>query len=148
MANRIIFLDIDGPVIPISCYYINRNCSFDRNPVSTIAIGELLRLIELSGAKIVYNTTHNRNYDKLRADLHWLAPHVVGRTNYPDVARHLAVTQWLSQNQCDEWVAFDDVKFTGDPRLIHIDVRLGINADSVDQVLKMWGIEDKAIFLI
>lgn len=49
---RIIFLDIDGPMIPGTRYLINRSCSFDRDfPAETIAV--INEVCHRTGAKIV-----------------------------------------------------------------------------------------------
>lgn len=66
MTNKIIFLDIDGPVIPYGCYFVNRDASYQR-VFSNTAIGYVKKLLELSDAKLVTNSMHNF-YDRSNED--------------------------------------------------------------------------------
>lgn len=132
--KKIIFLDMDGPVIPTPMFSISGDCSIGRTALSTVAIGWLLWLHKFTGALIVTNSAHNyhnvadMDHRSLRADLitHGLPLemfHDDWRTGYPNrisrggPRRIAAVTEWLAKNrEYDEegrpldvnWVAFDD----------------------------------------
>lgn len=69
-VNKIIFLDIDGPVIPFGCYAINTNASFDRT-FSNVCIGYVRKICELTGAKIVTNSAHNYHYRDYHDDVNF-----------------------------------------------------------------------------
>lgn len=68
MTNKIVFLDIDGPVIPYGCYFVNRNASYER-VFSNTAIGYVKKLLELSDAKLVTNSMNNF-YDRIEEIFH------------------------------------------------------------------------------
>jgi hypothetical protein len=56
---KIIFLDIDGPIISSGCYGIDHMCSMRRTVMNTNAIGYLNLLCKFTDAKIVTNSSHN-----------------------------------------------------------------------------------------
>ena len=58
MSDKIIFLDIDGPMIPYTSFLFNPHASFDQ-VLDDRCCRVLHKIIEASGAKIVFNTTHN-----------------------------------------------------------------------------------------
>lgn len=60
-TNKVIFLDIDGPTIPASYFLVDNMASWNRRfPDTTVAV--IKRLCERTGAKVVFNTTHNRPF--------------------------------------------------------------------------------------
>lgn len=151
--NRFVFLDIDGPVIPEGCYYINRNASFDRT-FSNVCIGFVKKLLELADAKLVTNSMHNfhsrrddefKSLGDLREDL--IAAgipetsfHDVWRTQFGHNTfnthswrtdqphpRLRAINQWLDQfgGENPEWVGFDDEDYRS-PNLLLVDFNNGI----------------------
>lgn len=151
--TKYVFLDIDGPVIPEGCYYINRNASFDRT-FSNVCIGYVKKLLDLSGAKLVTNSMHNYHtrtddaYEKLgdlREDL--IAAGIpedafVGawRTQFGHNTfnthswrgdqphpRLKAINQWLDNfaKPGDEWLGFDDEDYRS-PNLLLVDFNDGI----------------------
>jgi hypothetical protein len=151
--QRIIFLDIDGPVIPAGMYLIDRKCSFDRR-ASPVCIATINHLCKNSGAKIVMNTTHNMHGGTMLSDMaregikpdymHWSAP----MTQYPQTSRWLAIQMWESDNGKADWVALDDAPFTQDERLILIDFNVGVHPGHYNEIceLKDWGMSKVFIF--
>lgn len=145
---KIIFLDIDGPMIPSSMLLHDRMASFNRKfPVTTIAV--LNKLCEVSGAKVVFNTTHNIPMDGV-ADIEYaLMEHGVKseylfwndlKTEYPSLPRDEAVKSWLRRHQeVEEWVALDDARFTEDERLIWVDPDTGITLQHLFDATKILG---------
>ncbi len=93
---RVIFLDIDGPIINEGCYGTDFLCSSRRTVMNTSAIGWLNYLCRQAEALIVTNSSHNNHdipfgegsYRSLRHDLihHGVEPdyfHPNWRTDYP-----------------------------------------------------------------
>ena len=154
--QKIIFLDIDGPMIPDPLYSINGQVSIQRSHMSTCAVGLLTRICEKYNALIVTNTAHNGHirdgvFD-LKTDLisHGLQPEFFHENWHTNFAiqdwdkgisdRMLAINHWISQNGESDWVCFDDIQFTQDKRLILIDFHLGIDYNSYKSALEIWKI--------
>lgn len=152
--ERVIFLDIDGPMIPTTMFLWNPSASFARQFPKT-TLGAMNYLCRKSGAKIVLNTTHNTpandapdievslaaqglNPDHFHDDL---------KTRYPALPRDVAVKEWLAEHPGVDWVAFDDVRFTEDDRLIWIDPDQGITTAHVNQALERWGIHAAVVLI-
>ncbi len=156
---NIIFLDIDGPVIPGPLYFIDPSVSMKRSMVSTIGIACLTSMIRAAGCKIVCNTMHNSHYvegrsikdDLIRHGIDKDAFHsdwqtVFGQFNLSrSFSRMDAINEWLAPNGDHGWVCFDDEKFTIDKRLIHIDFDHGITYDKYRKALKVFGIRNTII---
>ena len=156
MENKIIFLDIDGPVIPVNAGMYN---SMYRTTHDRTAITLLIRLCEETGAKIVTNTFHNEIWYQdgdLKSDLiKWgLKPeyfHEDWQTIFPNInykqlnspvrgiGRLHAINQWLVAHEVDKWVCFDDRLFTDLPNLIHIKGGMGIRQTHYEQALEILG---------
>ncbi|UIS25288.1 hypothetical protein [Erythrobacter phage vB_EliS-L02] len=148
--ERILFLDIDGPMIPASYYLVDRSCShYRRFPETQIAL--LNELCERSGAKIVFNTTHNQEWEWAPPIHHALQAHGLKRehiretnfkTRYPSLPRDLAVAEWLAENNPDaDWLALDDVRFTDDDRLIWVDADTGITLVHLNEIADRWSLK-------
>lgn len=153
--NKIVFLDIDGPVIDINCSVIQSELRLVHNPKS---IEMLNKLCDRSGAKIVTNSMHNYNEpygETLREDLimwgvHEDHFHDSWRTVFPaidyskvespvrGIGRLIAIQEWLKENGNHKWVAFDDRKFTDLKNLVHISDGLGIRENHVEQALEVF----------
>ena len=173
MTERFCFLDIDGPVIPTQCYYIDRQASFQRI-FSNVAVHTVKRLLNVCDAKLVCNSTHNylmnaaTNTD-LKTDLiaagipenkfadDWrtrfrihLHKEQYGwiplKEDYND-NRLKAIDDWFARNLPEgaeyEWICFDDDPFTTLPNLILIDFDRGVDLDAYKRALKQFGIKDK-----
>lgn len=143
--QRLIFLDIDGPVIPNSQFLIDRNASFGRNFAPT-CIAAVKRLLGESGGKLVTNSTHNYHLrdskhdlksDLIAAGIKEVHFHENWRTQYPQVPRDVAVKLWLKENGDHNWVAFDDARFTDNKRLILIDADYGISVREFNQAARI-----------
>lgn len=159
MTNKIIFLDQDGPTIPGSMFVFHSNPSFKRI-FSPVCIGIVKKLCELSGAKIVCNSSHNTHLnffsdeptslkdDLMSAGIPQDMFHHEWRTKFPVICnRMIAIQDWLENNDLHaDWIAFDDEKFTDNERLIHVDFSSGITIDHFNKACKFWGIASKFIF--
>lgn len=137
---NIIFLDVDGPLIPASLYGTNMHCSAERSLMSTTAIGWLNILCKETDAKVVMNSAHNY-WGDLKADVikNGLRPenfHEHWRTGFPNAVtkpgnRLSAIEDWIEDQfpespfDCN-WVCFDDANFTNNKRLVLIDYNNGI----------------------
>ncbi len=146
--NRIVFLDIDGPVIPFSSLLLDPYASVNRVIISPIPVAMLNKLCQRSGAKIVFNTTHNTTLDDVpdidkvlvSAGLRPEYLHADTKTKYPQIPRDVAVRVWLQQHsEVDDWIAFDDARFTADDNLIWIDPDAGLHLGHLNQALDRWG---------
>lgn len=144
--DKVIFLDIDGPMIPYTSFLFNVKASFDQ--ILDERCCKVLRLIiDNSGAKIVFNTTHNTMLDRQvnRKGVE-NTPGLIQRfvdagfgddihealhTDYPNVNRLDAINNWLQKNQTPNmlWVALDDAKIDHKRAfLVHPDHGIGIDA--------------------
>lgn len=150
--NKIIFLDIDGPIIPTNVPVYE---SFYRTTYLPESIEYLNLLCDATGAKVVTNSMHNYmdyyDYD-LRDDLvMWGLDtkffHKDWRTIFPmidykkikspvrGIGRLVAIEQWINYHGDTNWVCFDDRKFTDLENLIHIADGKGIKADHFNRAL-------------
>jgi len=140
MPQKIIFLDIDGPMIPDTSFLFNVNCSFEQE-LDERCVKILRRIVDDSKAKIVFNSTHNA---ALYESTHYVGLlkrfveagfkddiHETLCTAYPEITRMEAITKWLSdygEDQC-LWVAFDDEKIDHKRAfLVDQDTGLGLRA--------------------
>jgi hypothetical protein len=154
LTQKVVFLDVDGPLINTPMFYLDPQCSIKRTTVNTQAVAYVKRLCKLTGAKVVMNTTHNAHVmdgRSVKDDLvRWGMPedyfHMNWRTDYPSYRRGLCVENWLKANGAD-WVAFDDDKFTDDPRLVLIDFDLGVDKAAFNKALKHFGYRGDAVIL-
>ncbi len=154
--NKIIFLDIDGPVIPVD---VDMYDSVYRTMHDKASIAFLTALCEETGAKIVTNTFHNEIFyqdgdlkdDLIKWGLKAEYFHEDWQTIFPNVnykeinspvrgaGRLHAIAQWLSSHAVDNWVCFDDRLFTDMPNLIHIRGGLGIRKEHYNKALEILG---------
>lgn len=143
---RIIFLDIDGPMIPGTMFLIDPMCSFHRLfPPTTIAV--INAVCKRTGAKVVLNTTHNRPFKDVPDIMDAMVAHGFDRsyfhsfakTRYPDIPRDQAVQEWLAKRGDFDWIAFDDARFTDDERLIWIDPDCGLHLGHLNEALERFG---------
>lgn len=152
--NKIIFLDIDGPVIPTD---VDMYDSIFRTTYNVESIEYLNLLCDMTGARVVTNSTHNYEdwfESELRDDLiEWGLDsrfiHRDWRTVFPmidykkinspirGIGRLVAIEHWISINGDTNWVCFDDRKFTDLENLIHIEDGLGIRASHFNRALDL-----------
>lgn len=152
--QKIIFLDIDGPMIPLSSYIFTRNPSFDQI-LDDRCVDVLHAVIAASGAKIVFNTTHNRMLDPtdtwpgLRGVFHYrgFTPEyfaAVDHTLYPDVDRLTAIKKWQAENGEANWVAFDDAPID-DERAYPTLFEYGIGMGEYNHAAEYFGFKPKMV---
>jgi hypothetical protein len=145
-VTRIIFLDIDGPMIPATMYLADRMCSSNRNfPPTTI--GVINYLCKKSDAQIVFNTTHNIDAPGdipiqqaiINGGLKQEYIHVDSKTIFPSKPRGEAIIEWLLRHpEVTDWIALDDDRFTGDERLIWVDPYPGVHIEHLNIALERW----------
>lgn len=145
---KVIFLDIDGPMIPASYFLVDSMASWKRRfPETTIAV--LRELCIRTGAKVVFNTTHNRPFvdvddidvalEKQGLDREHIHETDLA-TKYPDLPRDVAVKEWLHRHpEVTDWIALDDVKFTEDERLIWVDPDAGLHLGHLNNAIEKLG---------
>jgi hypothetical protein len=146
---NIIFLDIDGPMIPARTYYKGDRpfdhqwCSFIYDPV---AVGMINRLCEQFKAQVVFSTAHNENtidimqhqakYNGLR-NLHSDC-----QTPYPIICgdRYAAIKIWLADHldETDEWIVIDDLNVYLEKQVV-VDFEIGMTLDNFNQACFLFG---------
>lgn len=139
--QKIVFLDIDGPMIPSYVYLKNLNCSMsdERREFCIYCVLAINRLCEQTDAKIVFNTYHNRHYptqvgtirdDAIANGVLERHIHEEWKTEYPNTHnRYDAICNWIRKNGEADWIAIDDADFTdrAGARQILIDPHQGFN---------------------
>lgn len=154
--RRILFLDIDGVMIPATQLLVNRRSSLDRIMAQT-ALATLAEICRRSGAEIVFNTTHNANMpdqeDIRDAVLRQAAPfglsaadiHPDCRTRMPVLNRREAIERWLADHPDiadSDWLALDDALFIeNDDRLILIDPDAGLHTGHLARIVTHWNLK-------
>jgi hypothetical protein len=126
-----LFLDIDGPVIDLATYNKSPHISYFRVEGNKRAIKNVTKLCVEFDLTIVTNSTHNY-YNVYNADLRddlvrWGIPencfHDDWRSVFPNVdyKKIQSTVRGIGRLYAiNEWLCFDDRKFTDDNRLIHI----------------------------
>ena len=151
MPDRVIFLDIDGPMIPYTSFLFNAHASLEQR-LDDRCIRVLRLILDRSGAKIVFNTTHNRMLHPEAGErgapglLHQFAMagfaddiHPANCTIYPDVDRLTAIRSWLAPRPSDTvWAALDDVSIA-DPRACLVDADHGIGIREYNHCATVFG---------
>lgn len=129
-------------------YFVDNMASFHRIfPATTVAV--LNQLCKSTGAKIVFNTTHNGPWDGVPdievalvnqgLDASHLHPDDL-KTQYPDIRRDDAVNDWLHRHpEVTGWVALDDVKFTERQNLIWVDPDAGLHVGHLNRAVELLG---------
>lgn len=166
MADRVIFLDIDGPMIPSHQVLAHPRASWSRIfPDTTVAV--LKYLCNKSGAQVVFNTYHNlENHPLLQKNVPSvdvaLADAGFGRDHYHEYfktvfpqdngayfskapSRMDAIQEWLNTHGPADWVCFDDECFTTDKRLILIDYDVGLTIPHARKALGLFGVESHVV---
>ena len=148
MAEKVIFLDIDGPMIPATMFLIDRMCSFNRVfPATTIAV--INRLCEQTGAKVVFNTTHNRPFPDVPDIAQAIVLHGLDQdhlhptdmhTRYPDLPRDVAIKEWLARHDdVEDWCAIDDCLCADDEHMVLVDPDAGVHVGHLNAASRILG---------
>lgn len=147
MSKRVVFLDIDGPMIPYSMFLVDRMASYNRVfPAITVAV--VREVCKRGEALVVFNTTHNTPFDgvadieeaMISAGFPREMVHPDMKTKYPQLPRDQAVVEWLHRHpETDDWIAFDDVKFTQANNLIWVNPDAGLHLEHLNVALNRWG---------
>lgn len=157
----VVFLDIDGVLIPSSVFMLEGADSSIHLKFSDTCVACLKHLCKETGAVIVTNTTHNGRFkERLLPALEkvGLSEFVIGHTDYPHCSysrkddsespRDIAVKKWLSEHpEVRKWVAFDDDWFTEDERLIRCDSNCGIGVREMNAALTAFEAKTVLIFM-
>lgn len=149
MSHPVIFLDIDGVMIPTYQCLVSRSAFFDRIfPQSTILV--LNELCSRVDAKVVINSSHNNQFpDKdvpeikqalinhgFKQEYFHEDPH----TRYPSVKRDVAITEWLNNHpEVSEWVAIDDSRCAPPEHMVLCDPDYGLTLKECNMVLDILG---------
>lgn len=138
MITRVIFQDIDGPLIPFRLYFGGdrpfANGSFIYDP---IAVGMLKALCEQCEAKIVFNTAHNENpaealryQAQVNGFAECLHPEVKTGFMTETTSRLGAVDKFRERHpEIKSYCIIDDYKLN-DPNAIQVDFNVGMTMDT------------------
>lgn len=143
---KIVFLDVDGPLIPLRMYFLGE--LYNNKPYKLydteggwvydpVAVLMIQNLCTTYGAKLVYNSSHNdlgEDYifeqavnNNFGLDLH---RHFM--TEYPrsTYSREDGINKWLvSHPEVTNWVSVDDYELNL-PNFVKIDFNIGISLDN------------------
>jgi hypothetical protein len=145
---KIIFQDIDGPLIPMRMYYNgsrpHNGKSFIYDPVAVDMLRTLCRKFD---AKVVFNTAHNENpvdvmmYQATTNGMEDIMYTQDPATSFDDliVSRLYSIEQWLARHpEVTDWVVIDDYEIKTD-RLVQVDFRTGMTIDTFYRVCDLLG---------
>lgn len=158
--QNIIFLDVDGPMIPESLYDIDMYCSAKRSTISTVALGWVLRLARIANAKIVMNTAHNIwgdvKTDLIRLGIPEELFHEDHKTKFPKkkseakgdfYGRKEAILEWIDRQPVEiDWVGFDDENYEH-KNLVLCTFEDGITSFEYEKALEIFGVKDDVLLL-
>lgn len=145
---NIIFQDIDGPLIPLRMYFRgirpfhHKFGSFIYDPV---AVDMINYLCEKYNAQMVFNSAHNENSEEIMAHqakvngLLYLHPTI--KTDFNILVtkgRQNAIDDWLTKNQCDQWIVIDDIRVNNN-RQVMVNYSLGMTIENFYQACKLFG---------
>lgn len=142
---KIIFQDVDGPLIPGRMYYAKHaTYSHDLGAFlyDPVAVGMIRELCRKHGAKVVYNTAHNEedfNLMRYKARVNDMEDllHDDCRTDFvlnqedEIPSRRAAIERWLARHpEVTSWVVIDDESNIHPTRQVTIDFNLGMTINS------------------
>lgn len=157
-VTKVIFLDIDGPVISSQDYFGPGGimASFDRVINPNIA-GVLKEIATRTGAAYVINSTHNRQWKdapdivqalvKAGVPEHMFFSGPLDRTKYPDLRRLEAIEDWIVRFHEEQpkrkikWAALDDDMFLpeDDPRMVWVHPDYGTSIPEMRKLIEFFG---------
>lgn len=150
---KVIFVDIDGPLIPGRMYYgggrmmTNDKSAFIYDPIS---VGMIMRLSENHGTVIVYNSMHNNNGDRVmrhQANINGFGELVhktecCTRLCAPGLTRLSAIEDWIQRNDpsmtSEDWIVIDDLDI-GTDRQVKVDFDLGMTLENFFEAGELFG---------
>ena len=144
---KIIFLDIDGPMIPLRMYYLGaRIFDYDKGSFvyDPVAVGMINKLCEENNAKVVFNSAQGENpievmrHQGIVNGLKYL--HEDCKTDFPKIEnRYAAIIEWFKKNgDVKNWIVIDDT-IVYKPKQIIIDYDIGITMDNFIKANEMLG---------
>lgn len=166
MHNRILFLDIDGVMIPATQVLIDTaSCVHRKFPATTIAV--LNELCRMSDAVIVFNTSHNSPHqygptEDIRESIikAGVKPQYIHPTDHKTMYRNQAYTgmpldrsqaihEWLLRHlEVDDlWVVLDDVRCDVDEHMILVDPHGGLHTGHLNRALRLLDIGSELILI-
>ena len=145
---RVVFLDIDGPMIPSTWVLCHPMAAWDRTfPETTIRVMNML--CERSGARIVLNSTHNDPMTDAPDIVEALVAHGLERAHFhpqdpktrcPALPRDESVTEWLARHpEVEDWIGYDDAVYSQNDNLIWVDPDSGLTLCHLNQALTRFG---------
>jgi hypothetical protein len=150
---KIIFLDIDGPMISTPQLLNNHMASEYRSLMNQNSIIYINSICKLCDAKIVTNSSHNYHNVEGKMTLkdslifHGIKPEYIHddwRTEYGDVGyftktRDGAILGWLFEHiDVKDYIMFDDIEFTDAKNLILVDFDDGIKYRDYEKALALF----------
>lgn len=157
--DKIIFLDVDGPLVPGTRYLHNARSSFERDFCPNCLM-VLRHIVDKSGAQIVFNTFHNTEIDDLVAKITAAGfgdnIHPTRMTDFPygideakDGAEHgieittagdrrlVAIKKWIKNHGTDNllWIAIDDERINH-KRALRVDFDAGMTLRTYNEAAK------------
>lgn len=130
---KVLFVDVDGPLIPATSLLMD------------------------IGASVVMNTTHNRDFEGLPDicdamvatgfNVNFFHPRAK-KTAYPAWnKRNDAVRQWLaSHSYIEDYLCIDDVVCASPDHMICVDPYIGLTLRHANEIIARWG-GDELVFL-
>lgn len=149
MTEKIIFQDIDGPLIPLRMFYRGfrpfdvARSAFVYDPV---AVDMIRHLCERFNAKMVFNSAHCENPHHVmahQAKFNGLDPvlHPDCKTEFISKINHRydAIKEWLSRHpEVKEWIVIDDAE-VHPPRQVKVNYNLGMTIDDYYEAARLFG---------
>jgi hypothetical protein len=148
---KIIFLDVDGPLIPGRMYY-ESGSTFICDPLNDqkvshrydpIAVGMIKALCDATGAKVVFNSAHNgggpasMKWQAKCNDLHEYLHETEWTTQFPNGygERINGIRGWLENHpEVTTWIDIDD-ELVPTNRLVHVHFDIGMTIDNYRKAL-------------
>ena len=147
--SNIIFLDVDGPLIPTRQYLTDRHIfdhEFGHYVYDSVAVGMYNKLCKECDAKIVFNSSHNTfGEDKIRYaavkngfNEEFLHKDLITKFPSYTIRRSDGVTSWLVDHAKDvkRHVVIDDDKNAATP-LVLVEFDVGFSVNNYYEVIKI-----------
>lgn len=165
MPMKVLFLDIDGPLIPLKIHIQKGNIfTYDRHEDGSYVydpffIKELNEHCPPQNIKIVFNTAHNDNegvadvkYCAIKNGLNPSIIHEKYKTKFPSLIdnRVGAIYDWLHENvpkgQSCKWIVVDDFNLPCDIHLENVDLKIGITDRNIINIFSKFMHNDMITF--